>query len=75
MIIKRQAKRRRRKEQDELNLSLEELAARAEKIARAAGFRNAEEAFRKLEKGELDGTIVEARLRSIRFLQEAPVTG
>ena len=48
------------------------LKIRAEKLARAAGFRDAEETFRLLDEGKLDGTLLEAELRSIRFLQDSP---
>ena len=49
-----------------------DLSRQAEKLARAAGIRNAEEAFRLLDEGALDGTLLETKLRSIRFLQDRP---
>jgi hypothetical protein len=62
------APRRRRGAQ---GLTLKQLDARAERIARAAGLSGAAEAFRRLNAGELDGTLLEMELRMIRFLQNA----
>ena len=49
-----------------------ELMERAERLAKAAGLRNADEAFRQLDAGLLEGTLLEAELKMLRFLQEAP---
>ena len=42
---------------------------RAEQLASEAGFTGAEEAFRRLDAGELDGTLIEAQLRTLRTLE------
>lgn len=49
-------------------VTLQELRERAERIARQAGFAGTAEALRALDSGELDGTLLETELRSIRFL-------
>ena len=52
------------------NLTLADLKARAEAIALRAGLSGASEAFKKLDAGKLDGTLLEMELRMIRFLRK-----
>lgn len=53
-------------------LSLEEIRARADQIAREAGLSGAVEAYRLLDAGELEGTLLEVELEKLRFLEQAP---
>ncbi len=47
-----------------------DLQQRADEIAHEAGFSDAQEAFRRLDAGELDGTLLEVELKMLRFLQD-----
>ena len=49
-------------------LSLEDLRRRAERVAKSAGFANADEAFHCLDAGKLDGTLLEVELNMTRYL-------
>jgi hypothetical protein len=51
------------------NLSLENIQARAEQLAHSVGLPSAQEAFRQLDSGELNGTILEVELKMLRFLK------
>lgn len=50
------------------DLTLADLRASAEKLARKAGLPGAAKAFKLLDAGKLDGTILESELEAIRFL-------
>lgn len=52
------------------DLTMKELDARAERFAHEAGFPSAEAAFRFLDAGKLEGTLLESELQAIRFLKE-----
>jgi hypothetical protein len=61
---------RRRPKRVNEDLTLNEVRERAEKLAHEAHLSGADEAFKLLDAGKLDGTLIEAELRAIRFLQE-----
>jgi len=52
------------------DVTLEELKEQAERLARKAGYADAKAAFQALDSGDLDGTLLETALRSIRFLDK-----
>ena len=51
-------------------LTLADLRSKVDVDVHGVGFSGLEEAFRKLDAGELDGTPLEVELRMIRFLQK-----
>jgi hypothetical protein len=53
-------------------LSPADIRARAEALAREAGYGSASQAFKDLDAGELDGTPLEVQLLMLRFLQHEP---
>lgn len=52
------------------DLSVDDLRKRVERLCREAGLPGADEAYRRLDAGDLDGTILEVELKVLRFHED-----
>lgn len=57
---------------EDVELSAEDIRVQQQRLASAAGVASVDEAYRLLDDGELDGTILASELHMLRFLLEGP---